>query len=51
MVGFGFYHTHLKKSEMDNVTIGNILCNNKKATPVFLENDREKELLHGTIEV
>ena len=51
VVGFGFYHTHLKKSEMDNVTIGNVLCNNKKATPVFLENDREKELLHGTVEV
>ncbi len=50
-VGFGFYHTHLKKSEIENVTFGNILCTNKKATALFLENDREKELLFETVEV
>ena len=25
-VGFGFCHTHLKKSEIENVTFGNIIC-------------------------
>ena len=50
-VGFGFCHTHLKKSEFENVTFGNILCTNKKATALFLENDREKELEFETKEV
>ncbi len=50
-VGFGFCHTHLKKSEIENVRFGNILCTNNKATDLFLENDREKELKIGTVEV
>lgn len=50
-VGFGFYHTHLKNSEIQNVKFGKILCTNNKATDIFLENNRKKELKFETNEV
>lgn len=44
MVGFGFYHTHLRKSTVENLKTGNIYCENELALPLFLENDRNREL-------
>lgn len=50
-VGFGFYHTHLQKSQVENLQIGNIYCENDLAQPVFLENNREKELEFTVTEI